>query len=125
MIQATHYFASFLRCNSTVIKNFEKVKSCVEKGILESGATIIGCVDKQLENNIYSLVFLLQDAECSNNFGHSSIHTHPENRMMFIDFLMCGCNCNYNNFEKWIVNDLDPGEIVYDFSIRNERHVFL
>ena len=124
MIEARHYFATFFRCNKDIINDVDVLNNYIEQCILGSGANILGCLDKKLENNNYSLVFLLMDSE-STHLGHCSVHVHPENNTVFIDFLTCGNRCNYNKFERSIINALDPREIVYDFSVRTDRHLFL
>lgn len=112
-----HYLASFLGCNSEAINNIKLLKFNMEKAIIKSGATILSSTEKIFENNGYTILFLLSESHCS-------IHTYPENNSLFTDLFTCGELCDYKEYEKIMIDYLNPKRITTNVVIRNELHYF-
>ena len=83
-----HIIAELSQCSSSILDNYDKIKSIIERGAMESGATIIGSVfNKFVPCGVTGIVAISE--------SHISIHTWPEFRYASLDIYTCG---NINPF---------------------------
>lgn len=111
-----HYLASFLDCENDKLIDIEQLKKQMILGIERSGATIISETDKIFPNNGYTSLFLLSESHCS-------IHTYPENNALFTDLFTCGDKCDYKEYEKTMINYLNPKSVTSTIVLRDENHI--
>lgn len=98
-----HFTASYKGCDSEALQNISVLIQELEKAVLASGATILGCNHVVFPGNGLTAMFLLSES-------HASIHTYPEHNACFVDLFTCGHTCSHVKFHALLENYLKPTE---------------
>lgn len=109
IFKGIHVFGELYEINSTLLNDQDFLLKSLIKGVQESGAHIEGILTKKFEPVGLSMIFLLSES-------HTSIHTYPEKKALFIDAFTCGENCNPTKIIEVIVDTLK----VKKYSIKKE-----
>lgn len=108
----SHFLASYYQCNQEILNDPAALIALFEKGIEDSGATLLKMADYQFDPQGVTLVALLSES-------HASIHTYPEERACFVDFFTCGTSCDHTKFHEVVEKGLKSTSSSLKFIQRN------
>lgn len=97
-----HYTASYKQCESGPLNDACFLHVAFINAVLNCGATILAHHMEKFEPNGMTAFCVLSES-------HASIHTYPEHDSVFVDLFTCGDSCDWEEFEKVMVQYLKPG----------------
>lgn len=106
----THYIASYKNCSGKM-ENITRLYCYFLVAVEQSGATILSHRLERFSDTAMTGMAILSES-------HASIHTYPEHRAVFVDLFTCGDNCDWQEFERVLVQYLHPEEIERKVEVR-------
>lgn len=97
-----HSLGSYHECDLTALYDTESLRSAFFLAIEASGAHTISYAEQTFDKGAYSLVVLLEE-------NHASLHTHPEQKSVFVDLFTEGDTCDAKPFHHALIEYLRPG----------------
>ena len=83
------------------LNDVEYLKQIISEGIEDSGATVVGVLDKSFEPQGVTLLFLLSES-------HFSLHSYPEEQFVALDCYTCGHNVYPIRAIMRVLDELQP-----------------
>ncbi|MHB1954774.1 MAG: adenosylmethionine decarboxylase [Sulfobacillus sp.] len=109
----THLIASYLECDEGALKDVAALRAAFTAATRASGATILERSEHVFPGGGFTCMYLLSES-------HSSIHTYPEHRSVFVDLFTCGTSCHWQPFDQILKNFLKPQKVSSKVVTRSE-----
>jgi S-adenosylmethionine decarboxylase proenzyme len=81
-----HLLLTLAGCNTELLNDHEKMQELANRAATATGATVLQCVAQQFQPQGVTVVVVLAES-------HASLHTYPEEGVVFWDCFTCGERC--------------------------------
>lgn len=96
-----HIMGEMFGIEPQLLDCIDTLNTALEKGIIDSGATLCSMQSKKFDPHGVTLLALLSES-------HASIHTYPESGCLFFDAFTCGLECDTQKIADALVEILKP-----------------